>query len=170
MAEEKNEDQKPKIHIDDDWKAQALAEKERLAKETASAKSDVPADASAASPDEAAAGQTPGDAGPRDIPPADFSAIVNSIAMQAIMALGGVEDPQTKKRYVDPPIAKFHIDSLEVLQEKTKGNLSDEEAKLIDQVLYQLRMNFVQVMQHLKNAQAGQDPAAGQTPPVNPTT
>jgi DNA replication initiation complex subunit (GINS family) len=163
MAEEKNEEQKSKLHIDDDWKAQAQAEKERLAKETAAAKPDQPADAANGAPGD----QPPTDEqGQREIPPADFSAIVNSIAMQAIMALGGVEDPQTKKRYVDPPIAKFHIDSLEVLQEKTKGNLSDEEAKLIEQVLYQLRMNFVQVMQHLQNQQGGQGPdASPQTPP-----
>lgn len=163
MAEEKNEEQKSKLHIDDDWKAQAQAEKERLAKETSSAKPDQPADSASGAPGD----QPPTDEqGQREIPPADFSAIVNSIAMQAIMALGGVEDPQTKKRYVDPPIAKFHIDSLEVLQEKTKGNLTDEEAKLIEQVLYQLRMNFVQVMQHLQNQQGGQGPdASPQTPP-----
>jgi hypothetical protein len=137
---DENQD-KPKIIVDDDWKAQAQAEKEKLATEAKEK-------AAAETTDETAQGP----AGPREIPPADFSMMVNSIAMQAMMTLGGTEDPKTKKRYLDLELAKFHIDTLGVLQEKTKGNLSDEENALLDRVLHELRMGFVHVSQNAKQA------------------
>ncbi len=147
MAQEKND--KPKIIVDDDWKAQAQAEKEQLAEESQK-QADGASDKSA-SGDE----KPPGRGG--QIPQASFAALVNSIAMQTMLALGGVEDPKTKKRYVDLDVAKFHIDTLTVLQEKTKGNLTEEENKLLDRALYDLRMGYVQISQH----------TAGQKEPKN---
>ena len=141
MAEEKNE--KPKIIVDDDWKTQAQVEKERLAEE---------AKKKEAKGDKAPEGGPEG--GQREIPPASFATLVNSIAMQTMMALGGAEDPETKKRYVDLGLAKFNIDLLNVLAEKTKGNLDDEEKKLLDRVQYDLKMGFVQITQHVQKAQA----------------
>ncbi|MCH7592331.1 MAG: DUF1844 domain-containing protein, partial [Planctomycetes bacterium] len=67
------------------------------------------------------------------------------IAMQAAVGLGGYQGPGGDRIPPNPEAAKFHIDLLEVLQEKTKGNLSDEETKVLDSVLYELRMHFVQV-------------------------
>ena len=133
MADENKEDTS-KIIIDDDWKAQAQAEKEKLSAETEAAHPTEPD----------AAG---GEADPRQLPPANFSTLVSTLVTQIIMSLGGYEDPQTKKRYVDLDIAKHHIDMLSVIEEKTKGNLSDEEAKLLDSALYETRMQYVQIAQ-----------------------
>ena len=137
MTEKKDDSQKPKIIADDDWKAQAQAEKEKLAK-------DVETKADSA--------QTPeGDKAsrPRELPPAGFATLVNSLLTQTFLALGGMEDPKTKKRYVDLAVAKHHIDTLAMLEEKTKGNLSDEEKKLLDTALYEARMQYVQITQHV---------------------
>lgn len=135
MADEnaRNADEK-KIFVDDDWKNQAQQEKEKLAKEAQSKQ----------------AGQ--GQASGRQLPEANFTALINSIAMQAMMALGGMEDPQTKRRFVDLGVAKFHIDMLDVLQQKSEGNTTEEEKKLLDQALYELRNAFVQISQNARPA------------------
>lgn len=119
----------PKIIVDQDWKAQAQAEKEKL-----------DAEASGAADKAAAA---------REIPPADFTGLVNAMATNILFALGGFEDPKTKRRYVDLALAKHYVDLLSVLEEKTKGNLSDEEKKLLDDALYQTRMQYVQIAQRV---------------------
>jgi hypothetical protein len=142
MAENNNDAaETPKIIVDDDWKTQAQAEKQRLAEESAQK--------AAAKNAEEASGQD-AEQGPRDIPPAGFTSLINTIAMQTMMALGGVEDPETKKRYVDLAVAKYHIDTLTMLQEKTEGNLSDDEKTLLDRALYDLRTGFVQISQHVQ--------------------
>lgn len=145
MADENNE--KPKIIVDDDWKTEAQAEKQRLTEEAA--KKEAQADAEP--------GQTDAEGEPREIPPASFSTLLNSLAMQTMMALGGAEDPKTKKRYVDLGVAKFNIDMLEVLAEKTKGNLTEEEKKLLDRAQYDLKMGFVQISQHVQKANPEQE-------------
>jgi hypothetical protein len=144
MAEDQQDAQqpeKPKIIVDDDWKAQAQADKERLEQE-ARAKKEA-AKQQPADEDGAAGGQ------PRRLPPASFSVLVSSLATQAMMALGGYEDPRTKKRMVDLDLAKHHIDTLAVLEEKTKGNLSEDEKKMLDSGIYETRMQFVQMVQRL---------------------
>ena len=56
-----------------------------------------------------------------------------------------LDHPITKKKQLDIEAAKHHIDMLEMLDAKTSGNLSDEEKKLLDSVLYELRMRYVQL-------------------------
>ncbi len=126
-----------KIIADDDWKTQAQAEKEKLAEELDSGKAEGEG-----------AGQ-----GPREIPPASFVSLVGSIVTQIFMSLGGYEDPETKKRLVDLDLAKHHIDTLTVIEEKTAGNLSDEEKKILDQALYETRMQYVQMAQRVGGMQ-----------------
>ena len=125
MKEENNQEEKPKIHVDEDWKAQAQAEKEKLAREASEEKDK----------------QNAGEMG--ELPPPSFPILINSIMMQALMAMGGMEDPNTGKRVVNLDLARFHIDTLGILQEKTKGNLDEMEAKMLDQVLHELRMGFM---------------------------
>jgi hypothetical protein len=127
MAEEKKPEQ-PKIVIDEVWKAQAEAEKQRLAEQE-----EHPSEG--------------GPGGPRELPPANFATLVSSMVTQILFALGGIQDPQTGRRYLDLPLAKHHIDTLSMLEEKTKGNLSEEEKKLLDQALYEVRMLFVRMAQ-----------------------
>jgi hypothetical protein len=78
-------------------------------------------------------------------PPASFSFLVASVAAQAQVALGKVENPLTKKTEVMLPAAKHAIDLLEVLEAKTKGNLEANEIALLSHVLWDLRVEFVRV-------------------------
>ena len=128
---------KPKIHVDEDWKTQARAEKEKLAEDT----------------DSQADQEQPG-----QLPQANFTTLINSLMMQALMAMGGVEDPATKKRVVDLNLARFHIDILGVLEEKTKGNLTDEEHKILEQVLHELRMGFMGFSKRAQEIADGAEP------------
>ena len=68
-----------------------------------------------------------------------------SLASQARICLGDIDDPAAKEKQVDLEAAKHHIDLLEMLDLKTKGNLDDQEKKLLDSVLYELRMRYVQL-------------------------
>jgi hypothetical protein len=124
-------EEKPKIIVDDDWKAQARAEKEKLSKQTEAA------------PEQGAAGA------PGELPPANFAGLVSSLVSNVVYSLGGYEDPHTHKRYVDLQVAKHYIDLLAVVEEKTRGNLSEDEKKLLDAALYEIRMQYVQIAQRL---------------------
>lgn len=78
------------------------------------------------------------------IPPEpDFNFFITTLALQASIALGQAPDPATKKEEENLPQAKFIIDTLNMLKEKTKGNLSAEETALLDNVLYELRMQYI---------------------------
>ncbi len=79
-----------------------------------------------------------------NVPEASFSFFATTLAMQATLALGDVPDPHTNKREENLPQAKFLIDILGILQEKTKGNLTKEEDSLLEGILYELRMQYVQ--------------------------
>ena len=143
MAEK---EEKPKIIVDDDWKAQAQEEKEKLSDEI-KAKTE-----SEKTPDqpESDAQKSAQEGTSQQLPQASFATLANMLLTNAVMAMGGVEDPKTKKRMLDLPIAKFYIDNLEVLQEKTKGNLTEEEGKFLEQSLYELRMNFVHILESVQ--------------------
>lgn len=78
------------------------------------------------------------------IPPMDFTMLVFSIAGSVQVHLGLIPNPATGKAEVNLPMAKQTIGLIEMLQEKTKGNLTSEEAKLIEHVLYDLRMIYVE--------------------------
>jgi len=73
----------------------------------------------------------------------DFSGFILSLNASALIHLGEIPDPQSKERLINRPAVKHTIDILELLSEKTKGNLIDEEQKLLDDVLYDLRLKFV---------------------------
>lgn len=74
----------------------------------------------------------------------DFSTLVFSIATGAFIHLGLAADPVTQKAEKNIPLARQNIDILEMLQKKTKGNLSPEETQLLDSVLTELRFRFVE--------------------------
>jgi hypothetical protein len=75
--------------------------------------------------------------------------VVNMFAMQATVALGGMQGPEGEALPPDPELARFHIDLLGILEEKTKGNLTDNESKVLASVLNELRMIYVQLIQHM---------------------
>lgn len=77
-------------------------------------------------------------------PEASFSFFITTLAMQAAVALGDTVNPQNNKKEENPAQAKFLIDILGVLKEKTKNNLTKEENDLLEGMLYELRMRYVQ--------------------------
>ena len=78
-----------------------------------------------------------------ELPPASLAMLISTFYSQAMMALGVMENPSTGKKDSDLAMAKHFIDTLEMLQEKTKGNTNDEEDKMFDEVLHLLRMAYV---------------------------
>lgn len=75
---------------------------------------------------------------------ASFSMLVMSIASSAAMALGLTPDPQTGKMEPDKNMARFNIDLLVILKEKTKGQLTADEARLLEQLISDLQLKFIQ--------------------------
>ena len=130
------------LHIDDDWKTEAAQEKKRLAaQERAAAKG-----------------------GGGTVPEAGFMDLLNLIAVQAAVGLGGMQGPGGEHIPPNPLLAKHHIDLLGVLAEKTAGNLTPEEKKTLDAIIYELRMQYVQM------AAAGGMPPAPDAPAETPGT
>ena len=74
---------------------------------------------------------------------ANFSTLILSIASSAAMGLGLTPDPNSGKTHVDKKIAQFNIDLLEILKDKTENNRTDEEDKLINQIISDLKMKFI---------------------------
>lgn len=117
MAEEK------KIIVDEDWKSQVEREKEEALKEAETH------DAGAASP--------------QGLPPASFEMLVTTFASEAMVALGQVPNPFTNEYTINFEHARYTIDMLDVLQQKTKGNLTADEASMLETLIHQLRLAYV---------------------------
>ncbi|MCP5058253.1 MAG: DUF1844 domain-containing protein [bacterium] len=84
-------------------------------------------------------------AGPADLPGVDFASFSLSLATSALYHMGLVADPETgQSAEANLPVARQTIDTLVMLQEKTQGNLSDEEQGLLTNLLTELRMRFVE--------------------------
>ena len=77
------------------------------------------------------------------LPEVNFSTFVFSLSSSAFLHLGEVEDPSTGKKRKNLPMAKHTIDILGMLEEKTRGNLTEDEGQLLKNILYDLRMRFV---------------------------
>lgn len=121
MADEQG---KAKIHVDADWKSEAAQEKARLAEQEMSEQA-------------GSAGEATGEA--------NFMELINLLAMQAAIALGGYQGPGGERIPANPIAARFQIDLLEVLGKKTEGNLTDEESRVLSAVLHELRTHYVSV-------------------------
>ena len=133
----KEEKEEKKIIIDEDWKGKAQKEKDVLKEKEKIGKS---ADAKAmADRGEEDGGQEQ----QYQLPAGDFGALVSLLATQAMFAMGLITTEKDKEPKKDLRLAKFHIDMLEALEEKTKGNLTEQEAKFLSNTLSQLRMGFV---------------------------
>src|SRR5271155_4958356 len=140
MAEDK-----PTLHIDTDWKKQAQEEKKRLAEQAAAHPKE-----SLIAPAPTVSGQAPPRAGrdraahaPQALQ-ATFASLVQAIMTQGLFSLGelpgGGGEPQ-----INFDMARYQLDSLGILEQKTAGNLSEDEKKLLDTALYETRMRFVSV-------------------------
>jgi hypothetical protein len=120
-----------KLIIDEDWKSQVQAEKARAAAgEAASATGPSPSDLE--------------DAGDFPMPPATLELLLTTLATEALMSLGQIPHPATGQLTTHRNQAKYLIDTIDILRQKTKGNLTPDEQQTIDSLLHQLRMVFIQ--------------------------
>jgi hypothetical protein len=78
------------------------------------------------------------------LPTIDFATFILSLSHSALMHLGEAPHPETNKVETNLPLAKQNIDLLGLLEEKTKGNLTGDEERLLAQVLFDLRMRYVE--------------------------
>jgi hypothetical protein len=126
MADKEEKEQK--IIIDEDWKQQAQKEKAKLSEQEKGN-------------DKKPKKQKPA---PGALPKGDFMTLVSMIVTQTLFALGLIqmegEQPSTNLE-----LARFNIEMLDALTEKTKGNLTDEEKQMLDTSLNELRMAYVKI-------------------------
>ncbi len=81
--------------------------------------------------------------GAAPLPEVNFSSFILSLSSSTLLHLGEIADPQSGEKKKDMALAKQSIDIISLLKDKTKGNLTQEEEKLLDHLLYDLRMRFV---------------------------
>jgi hypothetical protein len=105
---------------------------------------DAPEEAGDEPGDETPATSTVGDFPIAAFPPVDFHTFVLSLGSSALLHLGEIENPNDGVSQKDLPLAKHTIDILAMLEQKTKGNLSPAEEKLIESLLYDLRLRYVE--------------------------
>ena len=147
-----------KKKVDEDWKRRAQLEREADAAKAGGAK---PAPAAAAAPGAAPAG-SPADNGNKVNPL--FPGLVESLAQQALMFMGGMRDPMTGQVVQDLNQAQTMIDMLSMIEEKTRGNLAVQEAEMLKQVLDEIRTQFVRVANPAPRVPKG-PPMMGNRPP-----
>ena len=126
-----SETPEPKIIVDSDWKSRVQSEKEAIKEQE----------------------QQPRREG-QELPPASFPMLLSTLVTQALVALGQIPDPITGKPEFNFPVAGHFIDTLAMLEVKTKGNLTDDEAAMLGDVLHQLRLAFVSVQSSPPDTQA----------------
>jgi len=116
MTEDKTNFEKK---VDEGWKQKATEEKEHLAQEA--------------------------DKVPQELPPPDFNTYLASLSAQALISLGQIENPMTKKKETDLLQGRYIIDILVMLKEKTKGNLSKEEEDSFQGLISGLQLLYVKL-------------------------
>lgn len=121
-----------KKRVDEDWKERAQRERAAKAAEPQKAEPIRPGQSSSRM-------ARPGRTAQAD----PFSLFLSSLSMQTLMALGEMPHPATGQPHEDLEQAHYLIDVLGMLQEKTKGNLTQEEMELLESLLYELRMKYV---------------------------
>lgn len=144
------EDEPRKIFIDEDWKAQVQREKEQAKAE--------PEQSPAAKQ-----GEEPGPEG--EEAPSAFAALIQSVAAQCAFALGLIAPPDTKQVMVNLEEARYCVDTLVMLREKTKGNLTPEEQGILSQTLAELQQVYAVRAQQIQEAQLKQAGIDLKTPP-----
>lgn len=87
------------------------------------------------------------------LPNIDFSTFVLSLSHSALMHLGEAPDPESGKMLPNATLARQTIDLIGMLEEKTKGNLTGEEERLLGQILFDLRLRFVELEKRDKGEQ-----------------
>jgi len=127
MAEQEKKDQK-KIIVDEDWKKEAQREKEILAAQEKAQKKK---------------GEAERRRGP--LPKGNIAALISMLVTQASFALGLLRVEGQEEKEPDLELARYNVDMLETLEEKTKGNLTEAEQNILKNALSDLRMAYVEI-------------------------
>ena len=138
-SEKPEEGSEPKIVVDTDWKEQVAKEKEAAQQTAPAEQTETDADTDA----DVKSDSTGNEDGPAPPPPATFDVLISMLFTQAMSLLGQMPDPSTGETSVNKPYAKHYIDTLDMLGEKTQGNLTDDEKKMLSEALHALRMMYV---------------------------
>jgi hypothetical protein len=128
------EEEEKKIIIDEDWKHEAQREKEVLA---------------AKEEEEKKKEETEGPQRGGPLPAGSLAALISMLATQTLFALGFLQIKDEEAHEPDLDLARYNIELLHTLEEKTKGNLTAEEQQLLKSTLSELRMGFVSVANQL---------------------
>jgi hypothetical protein len=126
-----------------------VQDRRRFSPETGEARQDAPEQTSPSAPDAAVSAPDAGAAREPEqeaLPEINFSAFVISLSTQALMNLGEIANPLTGKVEADVPVAKQMIDILAMLKDKTRGNLNASEDRLLEDILFDLRMKYVEAV------------------------
>ncbi len=130
MANDKEEKDQEKTFTVRDKRFSASKEEKEEPKAKQEPKAEEPPKAEASAREEA-------------LPEVDFNSFIFSLSTSVLIQLGEIEDPFTQKEAKNLPLAKQTIDLIALLKEKTKGNLTPQEEKLIENILYDLKMRYV---------------------------
>jgi len=135
-------DDEKKIIIDENWKSQVQSEKEELEESRKEGGGDAAGGPSAASA----------------FPPASFEMHLSALVTEAMVALGKIPHPLSGQPEKNLGQAKYIVDTVEMLEEKTRGNLSEQESLAITDLLHQLRMLYVAVQSEPEGAPSVEAP------------
>ena len=145
MSEEEkreNAEDQPHIQVDEDWKKTVAEEKERLKEQEAPAP-ETGGEQEAAATGTGAEEHAPRRTGP--LPAPDVGTFISGLYMQTLAALGAIENPITGERERNPEEAAYMIDTIGMLKEKMRGNLTGDEEAYLQNILTDLRMRYVEV-------------------------
>ncbi len=141
---------------DEDWKSRVKAESAALDQQFRSQPASgtnaapeshptsEPAQAAQATESAPAEARRPEPSAAREMPSPTFADLVGLLSAQAMMFLGLVPNPSTQKAEAQLPMARYFIDLLSILENKTAGQLSKEESHILDDTLHSLRMTYMQ--------------------------
>jgi hypothetical protein len=122
--EEKKEETK-KFSVDEDWKKSVEEERKRLDQQEQ---------------------QSTEQAAPERFPEPDFKVFLAGLYTQTLVALGGLEHPESHERAANLPEARYLIDTINMLKQKTQGNLTGDEDTYLSSLLHDLRMRYVNAL------------------------
>ena len=92
-----------------------------------------------------------------EFPPLDFETLITEYSTTAMAYLGGMPDPETQEPIFNLQLAKRMIDTIDLLKEKTKGNLSTPENNFLENTLYSLKMTYVRAVQNSAGTGSGEE-------------
>ena len=152
----------PEKKVDEAWKKRVRKEKGAASEPPKASAPETPAQAPQPAPESAPSAESvstptasstsssPPEPEPapeaRVLPTATFENFISAMAGQAIIYLGYAPNPVSGKRERNLPEAKYSIDLLQIIQDKTKGNLTPAEQSTLDGVLYDLRMRYINAL------------------------